>query len=139
MFKRILVPLDLSRHNARALRTAAELARQSRGRVALLHVIARVEHVPLDELRDFYRTLERVARRKLDAAGRRLARRGVEARVAIVIGAPPHEILRYAVAQRIDLIVMASHRVNPARRSEGWGSTSYKVGILCQCPVLLVK
>jgi nucleotide-binding universal stress UspA family protein len=139
VFRRILVPVDLSRRNERALRTAAELARRSRGRVALLHVIARVEHVPFDELRDFYRTLEQVAHRKLDAAARRLARQGIEARVAIVIGAPPEEILRYSLAQRIDLIVMASHRIDSTRGAGGWGSTSYKVGILCQCPVLLVK
>jgi hypothetical protein len=34
---------------------------------------------------------------------------------------------------------MGSHKVNPKRRGMGWGTTSYKVGILCRCPILLVK
>ena len=32
---------------------------------------------------------------------------------------------------------MSSHKVDATGR--GWGTTSYKVGILCWCPVLLVK
>ena len=40
---------------------------------------------------------------------------------------------------KADLVVMGSHKVNPARRNRGWGTTSYKVGIFCQCPILLVK
>jgi len=43
------------------------------------------------------------------------------------------------VANRVDLIVLTSHKIDLAHPAEGWGTTSYKVGILCQCPVLLVK
>lgn len=40
--------------------------------------------------------------------------------------------------KRVDLLVMGSHKVKP-RPGQGWGTTSYEVGILCQCPILLVK
>jgi nucleotide-binding universal stress UspA family protein len=60
-------------------------------------------------------------------------------RSAVVVGTPSEDIVRYAAANRVDLIVMASHRVDPSRRSRGWGTTSYKVGILCRCPIMLVK
>jgi len=37
-------------------------------------------------------------------------------------------------------VVMGSHKVKAVRGgSRGWGTTSYKVGIFCQCPILLVK
>jgi universal stress protein A len=50
------------------------------------------------------------------------------------------EILRFAQENKIDLIVMSSHKL-PVRRPtvESWGTISYKVGILSRCPVLLVK
>ena len=48
-------------------------------------------------------------------------------------------IVKYAAANEVDLIVLASHRVKPSRVDRDWGTMSYKVGILAQCPVLLVK
>ena len=46
MFTHILVPIDLGDRNARALRTALELARRSRTRVTLLHVVQSVPNLP---------------------------------------------------------------------------------------------
>ena len=42
-------------------------------------------------------------------------------------------------AQSGGTIVLASHRVNPSKVNRDWGTISYKVGLLAQCPVLLVK
>ena len=47
--------------------------------------------------------------------------------------------MKFAVADSVDLIVLASHRVNPSMVNRDWGTISYKGGILAQCPVLLVK
>ncbi len=47
--------------------------------------------------------------------------------------------MRYAVEEGMDLIVLKSHRIDLENPSAGWGTVSYKVGILAQCPVLLVK
>jgi nucleotide-binding universal stress UspA family protein len=58
---------------------------------------------------------------------------------AFVYGRRAGEIVQYAAANEVDLIVLASHRVNPSRIARDWGTISYKVGILAQCPVLLVK
>ena len=49
------------------------------------------------------------------------------------------EIVRYAMEAGVDLIVLTSHRIDLQDSSAGWGTVSYKVGILSQCPVLLVK
>jgi nucleotide-binding universal stress UspA family protein len=138
-FAHVLVPLDLSRGNERALDTALGLAAQNGARVTLLHVIHRIEHVPAGELRGFYRGIERQARRKLAQAARPFADARVPVELAVLTGDPSVEIVRWAAADRVDLIVMSSHRVDSRRSAQRWGTTSYKVGILCRCPVLLVK
>ena len=43
------------------------------------------------------------------------------------------------VEAETDLIVLGSHTIEPGNAARGWGTTSYKVGLLCRCPVLLVK
>jgi nucleotide-binding universal stress UspA family protein len=139
MFRHLLVPIDLSDRNARLLAVALSLAREGGGRVTLLHVVQRIQDTSPRELRSFYRKLEQKSRRKLDAAARRFVARDVPVRTAVVIGEPAREIIRASAsaADRVDLVVMGSHKVRPGSR--GWGTTSYKVGIACQCPILLVK
>jgi nucleotide-binding universal stress UspA family protein len=72
-------------------------------------------------------------------AGRPFAARRIDVRPVVFVGTPAEEIVKYAAKERVDLIVLASHRVNLSGSARGWGTTSYKVGILCPCPVLLVK
>jgi nucleotide-binding universal stress UspA family protein len=137
MFKHLLVPIDLSDQNARLLDVALALARASGARVTLLHVVHRIAHASLREFRGFYQDLRRKSRRKLDAAARRFAAEGMPVRTAVVIGEPAREIVRASGTRGVDLVVMGSHKVEPGGR--GWGTMSYKVGIACQCPILLVK
>lgn len=139
MFKHILVPIDLSDRQGRMLRTARELASQSRARVTLLHVVHHVAALPLGELRGFYQRLVKASRRRLTLAAKPFAAEGVPVRAQVCIGEPAREILRVAAAEKVDLVVMGSHTVKPGRRTRGWGTTSYKVGLVCQCPILLVK
>ena len=139
MFRRILVPLDLSGRNERTLKTALELARQHRARVSLLHVIHHVPNVPAPELRDFYQRLGQVAARRLERVAKRFVSKGVRVGWVVCIGEPAREIVGVSAKQKADLIVMGSHKVAPGRPAVGWGTTSYKVGIFCRCPILLVK
>lgn len=139
MFKHILVPVDLSGKHGGALAATLQLAQQSRARVVLLHVIHRIEHVPFDEVRSFYERGEKAARKKMAMAARKLAARKIDVRALVLVGTPAREIVRYAATNGIDLIVLSSHKIDLSGPSQGWGTTSYKVGVLCQCPVLLVK
>jgi nucleotide-binding universal stress UspA family protein len=139
MFKRILVPLDLSRRNERTIDTARELARLHHARVILLHVVQQIPDVAATELHGFYRRLERVSARRLERIADRFAARGLPVGVAVYLGEPAREIVKAAATKKIDLIVMGSHKVAPGPPSAGWGTTSYKVGIFCRCPILLVK
>ena len=139
MFKRILVPIDLSGRNTRTIGVALELARGTHALVTLCHVIQSVRDVPSAELRKFYRRLEATSAGTLARVAKRFRARGVPVDTVVCIGEPAREVVRLASARRIDLIVMGSHKVRAGRWSTGWGTISYKVGIFCRCPVLLVK
>jgi nucleotide-binding universal stress UspA family protein len=102
-------------------------------------VIQRIEGLPVAQLRGFYHGLERKAQQKLETLARQLAARGAAVRCEVLIGDPATDIARAAERLRADIVVMASHRVQPRRPGLGLGTTSYKTAILCRCPVLLVK
>jgi len=138
-FRHILVPLDLSQHNARPLRTALALAVQWRSRVTLFHVIQRVAGLGPTELEAFYRPLVERSERQLRLAVRRFTDQAIKARTEVRVGEPAMEIVRASLREAVDLVVMGSHKVRPGEGARGWGTTSYKVGIFCQCPILLVK
>jgi universal stress protein A len=139
-FKHILVPIDLSARNARALATALALARAEGARVTLLHVVQRIEDLSATEMQAFARRLERRAAKRLQEAARPFAAAGVPVDGAVLTGVPPREIARFAAAKKADLIVINSHRVEGlARPGHGLGTTSYQVAMLCPCPILLLK
>jgi nucleotide-binding universal stress UspA family protein len=138
-FRHVLVPIDLSDRNARLLGTALAITETGGARVTLLHVVHRVKHVPVAALRGFYGRLKRTSASKLERAAQPFLEKGLRVRTIVRLGDPPLEIVRLALRQRVDLVVMGSHRVNPARPRPGFGTTSYKVALACQCPILLVK
>jgi nucleotide-binding universal stress UspA family protein len=139
LFRHVMVPVDLSDRNERALRAALALAREAGSRVTLFHVIQRVAGLAPGELEEFYRLLVQRSERKLREVARAFTGKGVAVSTQVRIGEPAAEIVRATLREGVDLVVMGSHKVKPGRRERGWGTTSYKVGIFCQCPILLVK
>jgi nucleotide-binding universal stress UspA family protein len=93
----------------------------------------------VDEERDFYDRLETAARDHLVRLGRLLEERNIARREEIIFGNRAEEIVRYAMEGGVDLIVLKSHRIDLKTPGAGWGTLSYKISILSQCPVLLVK
>jgi nucleotide-binding universal stress UspA family protein len=139
VFKKILVPVDLSDTHQQAIEIAARLAGEGDGQVTLLHVVEVIPGLWVDEERDFYDRIEAAARDHLGRLGRRLEDMHVPRREEIIFGNRAEEIVRYAMETEIDLIVLTSHRIDLKNPGAGWGTLSYKIGILSQCPVLLVK
>jgi nucleotide-binding universal stress UspA family protein len=107
--------------------------------VTLLHVIETVRGIDADELKGFYRKLESKARTEMRRLKQRAGRLPVEVDEEVLYGRRAEEIVRFASRTGVDLIVLASHKVNPSIVGRDWGTISYKVGILAQGPVLLVK
>lgn len=139
MFRRILVPVDLTDKSMAAVNLAYEFAAQSAAEVILLHVIEAIEHVQFEELKPFYDRLENSARKGLQRFSERFVSSNLKLDQVIVYGHRTREIVEYATENRVDLIIMASHRIDPGRPGHDWSSISYAVAILSPCPVLLVK
>ena len=139
MFRHILVPIDLSERTDRAVDMARSLGEPGRARVTLFHVIETIAGAEYDEFRPFYRELEGRASRHLAALASRFEGSDLEVGRTVVFGKPAEEIIRFAVDHRVDLIVLASHKVDVSRPGHGWGTLSYKIGVLAPCPVMLVK
>ena len=139
MFHKILVPIDLTEKSLAAVDLAYEFAAQFRAEVILLHVIETIEHVQFDELKPFYERLDSSARKGLQEFSERFVSNNLRVSQALVYGHRTKEIVDFAIQNRIDLIIMASHRIDPDRPGHDWSSISYAVAILSPCPVLLVK
>lgn len=137
-YRRILVPLDLSQHPSRALDAAAGLADPACP-VVLVHVIAEVEGVSAEELEEFYAGLRTRADAVLRQRAAELQARGLASRIEICVGRRGAEILRLAEQEDSDLIVLASHRIDPTRTGGGLGTLSHQIALLAPCDVLLVR
>jgi nucleotide-binding universal stress UspA family protein len=115
------------------------LAGASKGEIRLLHVIELIPGLSRDEEKPFYDRLERKARAHLGRYGKVLADRGIAWHAEVRVGTRAPEITRRAAEDGADLIVLTAPRLDPNDPATKWGSRSYLVGILAQCPVLLVK
>lgn len=139
MFQKILVPLDMTFKHRRAIDTAAELARQSGGEMVLLHVIELLLGMSRTEEKEFYDRLETAAQEHLAKHLIGLTERGIPCRKELLFGVRAAEVLRHARSLGADLIVLTAPRIDLDHPEGGWGSLSFKLGILAPCPVLLVK
>ena len=139
MFKQILVPVDFSDRNKHALDIALNLAKTSGGTIHLLHVIKTLSGDHDEEFRDFYNKLEAQAKKRMDKLLDSVSDQENQIDSHLILGHRVQEILLFAEENDADLIVMNSHKIDPENPDEGWGTISQKVGILAQCPILLVK
>ena len=139
MFQRILVPIDFSEKNQRTVEIARELATINQGAVYLLHVIEMIADSSFEEFRDFYLNLEREANQKMETLRTAFDASAVKLEHTIVYGDRVNEIVRIAEEYAADLIVMNSHRLDLSDPTSSVSTISYKVSVLANCPVLLVK
>ena len=138
MFRRILIPTDLTDRTFNALEIAAGIGDTDDTLVTLVHVIETISGAEFDEFASFYRTLEARARGRLDEMAARWKGKG-HVDVAIVYGKRAEEVLRFANANEMDLIIVPSHPVDPSEPFRGVGTMSYKLAIFAPCAVLLIK
>ncbi|MFO7986724.1 MAG: universal stress protein [Desulfatiglandaceae bacterium] len=139
MFKNVLVPTDFSGEDTHALDIAVKLGAMDNGKISLIHVIEIIANATFEEFADFYKKLEKKAVKDLHRMIVQLQDPRVEIMPEVLYGNRAQELLRFVEERKIDLIVMKSHKVDVEDRAQGWGTISYKVGILAPCPVMLVK
>lgn len=122
MFKKILVPIDGSRHSSRAITAAAGMAKHYDASIFLLHVIRNMS-LP-KEIMEMIRAgevtqsrmeiLEDSAEIILDSAQEKLEQAGISgAERAYLIGDEASMIADYAEQNGIDLIVLGHRGLNP--------------------------
>jgi universal stress protein A len=139
MFKKILLPLDLSNKHQTALRTAAELAKQNQSEVILLHVVEEIPGLSRDEEKDFYIRLERTARTQLGRLENQFTRDKIPCRTEVILGHRAVEAARFAAENRVDLILLTSPPFQREHTMVILGSMTWKLSMIASCPVLVVK
>ena len=146
MFRKILVPVDFTEKNEAAVRVALEMAAlpgksegETEAEVVLLHVIETIDHLEPAEVEGFYRNLEARSAARMFTLEERFKEAGVRARHEVLVGKRAETVVRYAEENGIDLILLSSHKVDRQHPALGIGSLSYRIAIVANCPVLLVK
>jgi nucleotide-binding universal stress UspA family protein len=139
MFQRILVPTDLTDRTIKALDAAVNVAASGTSRIILLHVVETIAGPEDEQLAGFYRTLEQRALKKMKDLVSRASQKHAPVDIEVRFGKRPDEVLRFAREQRADLIVLASHPLDPSQPKGSLGTMSYKLGVLAPCAVLLLK
>lgn len=144
--KAILVPTDFSEHSDAALDKAADIAKQHKSKIYLLHVIT--QHVKrcmadycLDPrlVKDLEKQSSKGAMDRLQAKADAVAKdTGVKITVVAKEGVPQDVILGEQKTKKIDLIVIASHG-RTGFLKDLMGSVADKVIKGSKCPVLVVK
>lgn len=139
MFSHILVPINRVKDVKNALEIAADMCADSDGKITLIHVVELIQDMPKENFTEFYGKLESQAKQDLKPAIDIYERQGLVVEHEVLFGKRVKEILDFSQKQKVDLIVLQSHPVNLSDPTTGWGTISYRVAVLAQCPVMLVK
>jgi nucleotide-binding universal stress UspA family protein len=144
MARRILHPSDFSSASRAAFRKAIDMAKASRAELLLLHVVSPVVPVPGDgyvspEMYDQLSASSRAwAQKRLDSLVAQAKKSRARVKGFILEGAASDEIVRFARARRVELIVMGTHgRKGLAKLFVG--SVADRVVAAATCPVLTVR
>ena len=140
--KTILVPVDFSAGAARAIRVACRMARLTKSRLVLLHVMEEpggweTYGSAYDLMLEAVRSVEKIAAKKLDELGRACRRGGQPVRTIQQAGTPRQVIVATAAKLKASYIVMGSHG-HGAVYDLFVGSTTQGVLRRAPCPVFVV-
>jgi len=143
IFRKILCPLDFSRHSNRALDTACELARQNGASLTLMHAYV-IPSYPLPEgyvlasSETVAEILSKTQHAMNEARAKAVAAGVPDVDIVMSEGAPFTEILRVARESTCDLIVIATHGRTGLKHAL-LGSVTEKVVRKSPCAVLVVR
>ena len=149
MSTKILVPHDGTDMSDKALEKAVELARALNAQLILLNVIEQIPIPPSIMLgsdpvlikrarRSVMKELEQGWNKLVEIKEHELQKVKISTISACVVGSAADQILRYARANKPDIIVMASSRLKGISKIKALGSVTRKVSEMADCPVLIV-
>jgi nucleotide-binding universal stress UspA family protein len=143
IFKKILCPLDFSKHSNRALDTACELARDHQAALVIMHAYV-IPSYPLPEgyvlasSETVAEILSKTQQAMNEARAKAVASGVSNVEIVMTEGAPFSEIVRVAREQAVDLIVIATHGRTGLKHAL-LGSVTEKVVRKAPCAVLTVR
>jgi len=140
LLRRVLCATDLSASSPETVAFAVSLAAEHQARVTLLHVLEPIPPTgePLDFPASYREELQRRASRKLHQVAQDAeASFGIEVDEWMCSGRPSTEILRMAVEEGVDLIVLGQGRGALDRLL--FGSNAHQIVREATCPVLVVR
>jgi len=140
--RRILVPLDFSRHAEPVLEWAGHLAEEHQSRLLLLHAY----HLPVEFQQlegaylpqDFWASVKTEAEQNLNRYAEPLRAKGLAVDVIVREGYPATVIEEEAVDLEVDLIVIGTRGLSGLKHLL-LGSIAERVVQKSPCPVLTVK
>jgi nucleotide-binding universal stress UspA family protein len=142
MYKRILLPLDGSLLAEQALPHAIAQAGRFGAELILLRVVEPMlpteTMVPREAIRQAEERTEALTREYLERVAARVRKRGIPVQVVTIKGFPRRQIVQFAEANQIDLIVICTRGRSGVSR---WlmGSVADRVVRGASIPVLLVR
>jgi nucleotide-binding universal stress UspA family protein len=141
--RQILAPTDFSEYSKQAVVSAYELAQTLGAKLILLHVV----ELPVYPVERFLPSaggttlledLEHQARLDLARILPKAEDGTVEVRCQTVVGTPYYKIIEVANAEKVDLIVMATHGRTGFSHLV-MGSVAERVVRMAPCPVLTIR
>ncbi len=138
MYKKILVPIDISELTKAALPYAEELAGRLGSEIILLSVSESAEAQDYHEHQIQVETIIDATKHNAERYLEKPEGKGIKVESVILVGHPAEEIVDYADKEDIDLIVMATHGRSGIGR---WtlGSVADKVVRATKRPVALIR
>lgn len=142
-FRKILWPTDFSEASRRALPVVNDLAGLFSATVDVLHVLAPASALAsmagpgAVATTEYSKSLEERARATINDIVEREISNQISATATTLTGSAAHEIVRFAEASDIDLIVIATHGETGLSRLV-FGSVAERVVRHAGCPVLTV-
>lgn len=144
MFSRILVAVDGSPFAERALKCAVDLAKRYAAKLIIVHVILRQFYAVTPSEAGVLATT--VFAKEMEAEGKQIVSKAeayaraqaAEYESKLLQGVPAEEIIKTAISENVDLIVIGSRGLTEVRAFL-LGSVSDKVSHHAKCPTLIVK
>ena len=141
-FQKIVVPIDFSDHASRALDMAIDLAKQSKGKIHLVHsypinpILLSPYGVAMPP--DIERSFREASDKQLKEWATRASKAGIEVEIVTSSDAPSEAIVRHAEKIHADLIVMGTRGLTGLKHVV-LGSVAERTLRYAPCPVLTVK
>ncbi len=140
--RKILCPIDFSKHAALVIEWAAHLAEEHGAQVVLLHAY----HLPVEFQQlegaylpaDFWDSVKEDSEQSLARYGEELRARGLDVTECVREGYPASVIEEEAISEHADMIVMGSRGLSGLKHLL-LGSIAERVVQRAHCPVLTVN